>query len=302
MFCPRHCAAKPNGPDDFAFHLLQRSCGFQNGEGIRDSLSRLYSLLAADAISPRRAAVLGYLTSLLLRTLPTIYNDPYPQAGTPMSAVQLAEREKAKSLAPATHKPPAPEAPAPALTQKPALAQNPVLLQNPVVAPKPVPPQKPIVHQTPVPQPSAQPSSQRPSDSPSPTITVAPAVPPAVHASTSDHLPKGTGPMPATRAEFAAKVLKSLTSAPPPPTPPPSTKPNPTTKIPPDINPPDKQLGSPVAPSPIQPPSKTTSETISQPQSQPTNQPPNKKSYQVRFPTNLHVTGSAPPWGWTTDP
>jgi hypothetical protein len=52
-------------------------------EGIRDSLSRLYSLLAADAISPRRAAVLGYLTSLLLRTLPAMYNDLYPKPALP---------------------------------------------------------------------------------------------------------------------------------------------------------------------------------------------------------------------------
>jgi hypothetical protein len=83
MFCPRHCAAQPNGPDDLTFHLLQRSCNFQNAEGIRDSLSRLYSLLAADAISPRRAAVLGYLTSLLLRTLPALYNDPTPKLELP---------------------------------------------------------------------------------------------------------------------------------------------------------------------------------------------------------------------------
>jgi hypothetical protein len=83
MFCPRHCDAQPNGPDDHALHLLQRSCSFKNAEGIRDSLSHLYSLLAADAISPRRAAVLGYLSSLLLRTLPAMYNDPYPKPALP---------------------------------------------------------------------------------------------------------------------------------------------------------------------------------------------------------------------------
>jgi hypothetical protein len=82
MFCPRHCDAQPNGPDDHALHLLQRACSFKNAEGIRDSLSRLYSLLAADA-SPRRAAVLGYLSSLLLRTLPAMYNDPYPKRALP---------------------------------------------------------------------------------------------------------------------------------------------------------------------------------------------------------------------------
>ena len=54
MFCPRHCAAKPNGPDDFAFHLLQRSCGFQNGEGIRDSPPRIFPSISVWSIaSPR---------------------------------------------------------------------------------------------------------------------------------------------------------------------------------------------------------------------------------------------------------
>ena len=134
MFCPRHCAAKPNGPDDFAFHLLQRSCGFQNGEGIRDSLSRLYSLLAADLITPRRAAVLGYLTSLLLRTLPTIYNDPYPQAGTPMSAAQLAEPNPSR---PQLTNPPHPKLPRPRLPRNPRSPRNPSFFRTPSLLQRP---------------------------------------------------------------------------------------------------------------------------------------------------------------------
>jgi len=78
MFCPRHTQAQPNGADDFSLQLLQHSCNFQNAEGIHDSLRHLYILLASDAILPRRAAVLGYLTSLLLRTLPAAHNDPVP--------------------------------------------------------------------------------------------------------------------------------------------------------------------------------------------------------------------------------
>jgi hypothetical protein len=111
MFCHRHFEAQPHGPDDFAFHLLNRACNFQNAHGIHDSTRRLYTLLACGAISPRRAAVLGYLTSLLLRTLPALYKDPFPEAGTPMSEAQLAEREKAKSPAPQTSPPAAPAPP-----------------------------------------------------------------------------------------------------------------------------------------------------------------------------------------------
>jgi hypothetical protein len=163
MFCRRHCAAQPNGPDDFALHLLQRSCNFQNAQGIHDSVQALYTLLAADAISPRRAAVLGYLASLLIRTLPAIYNDPHPQAGTPMSAAELAERKKAKSLAASPSKPPAP-----ALTPKSTPAQktlpnrqsapevNPGSAHHPVLAAEAALPNKIA------PQPSAHPTPQRP--------------------------------------------------------------------------------------------------------------------------------------------
>jgi len=143
MFCHRHLVARPNGPEDFAFQLLNRSCNFQNAQGIHDSLQRLYTLLAADLISPRRAAVLGYLTSLLLRTLPAQYNDPCPQAGTPISAAQMAERAKPKSLAP-----PALEAAAPTSTRKPALTDNPVIADKP----------EPQLAAQPLPQPTAHPS------------------------------------------------------------------------------------------------------------------------------------------------
>jgi hypothetical protein len=105
--------------------------------------------LAADLISPRRAAVLGYLTSLLLRTLPAQYNDPCPQAGTPMSAAQMAERAKPKSQAPV-----ALEAAAVTSANKPALTD------------------KSVITDKPLPQLAAQPLPQSPAH-PSPTTTVA---------------------------------------------------------------------------------------------------------------------------------
>jgi hypothetical protein len=187
MFCHRHLVARPNGPEDFALQLLNRSCNFQNAQGIHDSLQRLDTLLAADLISPRRAAVLGYLTSLLLRTLPAQYNDPCPQAGTPMSAAQLAERAKPKSMAP-----PALEAAAPTSARKPALTDKPVITDKPepqlaarplpqstahpspttIVAVTPLPPSTPTISNPPVaalpqtttetpPEPANQPPSKK---------------------------------------------------------------------------------------------------------------------------------------------
>ena len=45
---------------------------FQSAEGINRSLAELFTLLAKDRVSPRRAAVLAYIGSLLLRTLPAM--------------------------------------------------------------------------------------------------------------------------------------------------------------------------------------------------------------------------------------
>jgi hypothetical protein len=304
MFCRRHCAAQPNGPEDFALQLLQRSCNFQNAQGIHDSVQSLYTLLAADAISPRRAAVLGYLASLLIRTLPAIHNDPYPQAGTPMSATQLAEREKAKVQVASPSK-----SPAPALTQKSTPAQKTLPAQqstpgvNPGSAHKPVSADKAALPNKIVAQRSAQPSL-RPPVHPAPQTSVA---------ATGDDLPRGPGrPMPATRAEFAAQVLKSIATTPltPNPTPTISAKPNPPAMNPSVINPtvinPSSinQSRTPLRSPAVPPPANTTTEPASATPSELINQPAEKERYryQIRLHENMHVTGSEPQWGWTTDP
>jgi hypothetical protein len=51
---------------------------FQSAEGINRSLAELFTLLAKDRVSPRRAAVLAYIGSLLLRTLPAIEKEHAP--------------------------------------------------------------------------------------------------------------------------------------------------------------------------------------------------------------------------------
>jgi hypothetical protein len=55
--------------------LLTDYQGFQTAQGIDSSLRNLYILLANNDISPRRAAVLAYISSLQLRTLPAIDAD-----------------------------------------------------------------------------------------------------------------------------------------------------------------------------------------------------------------------------------
>ena len=74
-FCPKHSnPAVPNRPDpsETAATLTANLDDFTSASQINDFLSRLLLLLAQDKISTRRAAVLTYITSQLLRTLPAI--------------------------------------------------------------------------------------------------------------------------------------------------------------------------------------------------------------------------------------
>ena len=80
-FCQRHAAAqKELEASDYAALLLQESSGFQTARGINFSLGDLYTLLAQGRISPRRAAVLTHISSLLLRSLTAMDKDPCPKA------------------------------------------------------------------------------------------------------------------------------------------------------------------------------------------------------------------------------
>jgi hypothetical protein len=61
--------------DDLSDKLLARSQNFQTAQGVNFAVANIYPLLAANRISPRRASVLAYINSLLLRTLPAIDYD-----------------------------------------------------------------------------------------------------------------------------------------------------------------------------------------------------------------------------------
>ena len=71
-FCAVHAASEPCDSADFAAALTSGSYDFQRPQGVNNSLGALYNLLAQGRISPRRASVLAYISSLLLRTLPAI--------------------------------------------------------------------------------------------------------------------------------------------------------------------------------------------------------------------------------------
>ncbi|MBZ5702230.1 MAG: hypothetical protein LAN84_10310 [Acidobacteriia bacterium] len=93
--CLRHAVHRQKVRDaaDLAVALTGQSDDFQTAAGIHHSLSELYRLLARNCISPRRAAVLAYISQLLLRTLPAIgqERDPgsSPEATGPVIVVDV---------------------------------------------------------------------------------------------------------------------------------------------------------------------------------------------------------------------
>jgi hypothetical protein len=80
-FCPSHARLPENQrePADTFVSLTADLKEFRSAIPINDFLARLLLLLAENKISPRRAAVLAYITNQLLRTLPAIDRELNPK-------------------------------------------------------------------------------------------------------------------------------------------------------------------------------------------------------------------------------
>jgi hypothetical protein len=76
-FCPRHARLGQNQPveEELRAKLLKNWQDFQTAQGINFALSNLYDPVAQNRISTRRAAVLAYIRSPLLCSLPAIDYD-----------------------------------------------------------------------------------------------------------------------------------------------------------------------------------------------------------------------------------
>ena len=100
--CPRHAVASHTSSPNFREALTRNAFDFQRAQGVNNSLGVLYGLLAEGHISPRRASVLAYISSLLLRTLPAIDydNDHYPDDDAePNSNADAEEQNSPESVA-----------------------------------------------------------------------------------------------------------------------------------------------------------------------------------------------------------
>ncbi len=92
--CPQHRAEQNQvQAADHYLHLTRRFHDFQTAQGINHSLHNLYELLAQNRISTRRAAVLSYISSLLLRTLPQIDADNAAGIKFPPKMLPVANAE-----------------------------------------------------------------------------------------------------------------------------------------------------------------------------------------------------------------
>jgi hypothetical protein len=119
--CPRHAAQSQAASTDaanFRLALTRDAEDFQNAQGVNNSLGALYCLLSEGIISPRRASVLAYISSLLLRTLPAIDydNERFPEP-EPTSEVQHPSPEHSAAQ-------PAPDSPSDPTRQ--SVTQTPV--------------------------------------------------------------------------------------------------------------------------------------------------------------------------------
>jgi hypothetical protein len=79
--CARHASVQPPEFVDFSRELIDRYGDFQTAQQMNHSLIALYKLVAQGRMSPRQGAVLGYLGSLVLRSLKSIDydNDRFPE-------------------------------------------------------------------------------------------------------------------------------------------------------------------------------------------------------------------------------
>jgi hypothetical protein len=78
--CAKHAAEHHKDVDqaDLAASLIGDIQEFRSAADINHSLGELYKLQARNKITPRRAAVMAYTASLLLRTLPAIEHETNP--------------------------------------------------------------------------------------------------------------------------------------------------------------------------------------------------------------------------------
>ena len=105
LLCARHTASQPEQSPDVSADLFAHCTDFQEAQQINHSLIALYKLVAQGRISPRRGAALGFIGSLVLRSLKSVDYDldrftPDPDTDTDESDETPALQVPAPSVPP----------------------------------------------------------------------------------------------------------------------------------------------------------------------------------------------------------
>jgi hypothetical protein len=124
---------------DHSAVLTRYSRGFQTVEGINFALGDLYVLLAQGRISPRRAAVLTFMASQMLRTLVLMRENHGKFIYRPIGAAQLPTKHDYVTLDPNQNAPQQPKQPEPAPVEKIDVQANPEPDEARAKAAEPVP-------------------------------------------------------------------------------------------------------------------------------------------------------------------
>jgi hypothetical protein len=97
--CSYHSSTQTSDSTDFSLQLVHGCGNLQEAQQISHSLVALYKLVAQGRISPRRAAVLAYVASLMLRTLKAIDYDHDRFGDRPITQPGEAEGDRSSETA-----------------------------------------------------------------------------------------------------------------------------------------------------------------------------------------------------------
>ena len=130
--CFRHASLRdPRSADADISATFTQLAEFRSAIAINDFLAKLLGLLAQNRISARQAAVLAYITSQLLRTLPAIDRElnPPEDDGPPQIIFDIPRPDRSQQVDPDPVNPPASQVGSPAALPSGSQAQPPAATQ-----------------------------------------------------------------------------------------------------------------------------------------------------------------------------
>jgi hypothetical protein len=104
-FCFRHASPPPAQSDseDLSSELLPQLSEFESAADVKQFLARLLILVTKGRVTPRRAAVLAYITNQLLHSHSAFYREIHAQDDEPQQIIFDLPRPKRDDPIPPSH-------------------------------------------------------------------------------------------------------------------------------------------------------------------------------------------------------